>query len=385
MQIQQAPRLPRAFPTEKKSEAPPPPQNTPPEPGILSLAGERLIDLSYTAGALPKFIYPTVTGTPEQQALVWQALDNLPMHHAVRPVSIEVLPSLPKGPNLLGVNRTGVGAIQINAGGYGMTNPSEFRYTVTHEVGHSVDYRSGMFSAFSRQHPSANNPIYGKGPFVSDYAATQPPEDFAETYGEHHTRPHALRYINSAKADHQTQLDQPTYLEKLVDRPAFRETGKFVAAQFQAAPIARMGLEIARQAMVMNLAIHGTGEFVEGVSKGNGSRAVAGLLAAGAGVGLAMAPSVPMAGLYASAALGANRGLNEARMAGASPERKALATVAGAIGGTVGGFVAPLALVQAGYSLAGPIGGTVGLVVGGTMGSWLGSKWAAQAALGATS
>jgi len=50
----------------------------------------------------------------------------------------------------------------------------------------------------------------------------------------------------------------------------------------------------------------------------------------------------------------------------------------------VGGFVAPLALVQAGYSVAGPIGGTVGMVVGGLLGRYAGSTLAAKAALAIT-
>lgn len=362
----------------------PPLRPAPARPGILATLGESVADLSNVTGVLPKFIYPTVTGTPAQQALVWQALDRLPMHQAVRPISIEVVPSLSEGPKLLGLNRSTAGAISINAGGYGMSSPADFQDTVIHEVGHSVDYRAGSFSVFTGQHPSATVDCYGKGPFVSNYAKSDPAEDFAETYALHHQRPETLQSVNAAKAAHQAQLDQPAWLERMVDRPAFRETGRFIGQQFEGAPVVRTGLEVLRQAIVVTQTVLGVGEAVEGIVKGKPGQAVAGLLATGAGVGLAMAPALPWMGLAATAALGANRGLQLAAQGGASPARQSAATLAGAAGGALGGFAAPLALVEVGHSLAGPIGGCMGLVVGGLLGSYCGSRWAAQAALALT-
>lgn len=365
-----------------------PPQPEQPQGGdgfkrSLEYAGERALDIGYTLSALPKFIYPTVVGTPQQEAMTWAALNNLPMHEAVRPISIETLPSFKEGPNLLGVNRVALGTIRINAGGYTMENPADFQYTVTHEVGHSNDYKSGMFSLLTRQHPSASAP-FGQPGFVSDYSQTQPSEDFAESFAEHHTNPHHLDAVSPEKAEVLKKMDQPSFLEKLVDRPAYRETGKYIAQGFHSLPIARAGLELARQVTVANLAIVGGAETIQGVVSGDWDRAANGLLTSAAGASMAMAPTVPWLGVAATASLGAARGLRLAQAEDASAPRKAAATAAGAIGGTVGGFVAPLALVQAGYSLAGPIGGTVGLVVGGLFGSYYGGKLAAQAALAIT-
>ena len=368
------------LPEQPKSEQPQQSEG----PGIfsktLSYAGDRALDLGYAASALPKFIYPTVVGTPAQEAMTWAALDKLPMHQAVRPISIETMPSFSQGPNLLGVNRVAIGHIRINAGGYDMEFADQFNETVIHEVGHSNDYKSGMFSMLTRQNGSAN-PVFGKPGFVSEYAETQPAEDFAETYKVHHTRPQELQAVNPAKAEAMRKLDQPHFLEKLVDRPAYRETGKYIAQAFHSVPIARAGIELARQVTVANLAIMGGSEAIQGVVKGDWERAAGGTLLAGAGAGMAMAPTLPWLGVAATAALGANRGLKLAQDQGATGAQKVLASTAGAIGGTVGGFVAPLALVQAGYSLAGPIGGTVGMVVGGLFGGYYGGKLAAQAAL----
>ena len=369
-----------------KGQQPPQPEQ-PKGPGplkqALNYSGERLLDLSYAASALPKFIYPTVVGTPEQEAMTWAALDNLPMHEAVRPVSIETLPSFKEGPNLLGVNRVAIGRIQINAGGYDMEYAGQFKETVTHEVGHSNDYKSGIFSMVTRQHGSAHAP-FGQPGFVSEYSETQPAEDFAESFKVHHTRPEELQAVNPAKAEEMRKLDQPSYLERLVDRPAYRETGKYIAQGFHSLPLARSGLELARQVTVANLTIYGGSDAIQGIVKGDWDRAASGLLSAGAGAGLAMAPTVPWLGVAATAALGANRGLKLAQEQGANASQKAAASAAGAIGGTVGGFVAPLALVQAGYSLAGPVGGAVGFAVGGLFGGYYGGKLAAQAALSLT-
>ncbi|MBX3170827.1 MAG: hypothetical protein KF760_25700 [Candidatus Eremiobacteraeota bacterium] len=375
------------LPVKSQNDQPAPDPQQPRGPGALKKAldysGERLLDLGYATSALPKFIYPTVVGTPQQEAMTWAALDNLPMHEAVRPISIETMPSFKEGPNLLGVNRVAIGHIRINASGYDMEFPSQFQETVTHEVGHSNDYKSGMFSMLTRQHGSSHS-HFGKPGFVSDYAETQPAEDFAETYRVHHHNPQQLERINPAKAEEMRRLDQPHFLEKLVDKPAYRETGKYVARAFHSVPLARAGLELVRQVTVANLAIMGGSEAIQGVVKGDWERAAEGTLLAGAGAGMAMAPTLPWLGVAATAALGANRGLKLAQEQGASPAQKVAASTAGAVGGTVGGFVAPLALVQAGYSLAGPIGGTVGLVVGGLFGGYYGGKLAAQAALSLT-
>jgi len=299
------------LPVQGQKDQPRQPQQ-PEGPGIfsktLSYAGDRALDFGYAASALPKFIYPTVVGTPQQEALTWQALNNLPMHEAVRPISIETVPSFKEGPNLLGVNRVAIGHIRINAGGYDMEFADQFKETVTHEVGHSNDYKSGMFSMLTRQHGSAHAP-FGQPGFVSEYSETQPSEDFAETFKVHHTRPQELQAVNAAKAEEMRKLDQPHFLEKLVDRPAYRETGKYIAQAFHSVPMARAGLELARQVTVANLAVLGGSEAIQGVVKGDWERAAGGTLLAGAGAGMAMAPTLPWLGVAATAALGANRGL----------------------------------------------------------------------------
>jgi hypothetical protein len=374
------PTSPRRLPKAPPSEGPP----RQPKRSLLAAAGERVLDLGYTLSALPKFISPTIAGaTAEQQAWIAQSLDKLPFHHQVLPVSIEVLPSFSQGPNYLGLNRSVVGAITLNASGYDMDWKPQFQHTVVHEVGHSVDYSAGQFSWLSRTNPSARAP-YGQPAFTSEYGSTQPVEDFAESYAEHVLDPERLRRLNAQKANHQEQLSQPSLLQKWVDQPAYRETGKFIAQQFQSAPWMRMGLELTRQASVMMLATSGATQIYEGVKAKDASKISSGALQTAAGLTMGFTPALPWLGVAATGLLGAQRGLDLARAEGVSASRQVAASTAGAVGGTVGGFLAPLAAVPLGYALAGPIGGTVGLVVSGMLGGHFGATLSAKAALALT-
>jgi hypothetical protein len=348
----------------------------------VAQAGLRpLVSLNNTLSAVPKFIYPTVTGTADQQAMIWETLDKLPMHHAVRPNSIGVVPSIDGTPNILGRNLSPLGRVTLSESGHGMSNPDVFKNTVNHEVGHSVDHPSGFFSIFTKSRPSDSEP-FGAGPNVSDYAGTNPREDFAESYELHRHDPQALRDVNAAKADELQQLDKPTYLQRLVDRPAFRETGKWIGKQFQAYPQLRTGLEIVRQTGIFSLALAGSAKVTEGVIDKDSRDVALGLLQTGAGVGLALAPSVPWLGVAATAALGGSVGVKAAQDAQADAGRTVASMIGAGVGGVLGGFVTPLVATQLGYTLAGPAGGALALLAGGMLGGTLGAKLGAKFALG---
>ena len=362
-----------------------PVRRTPLKNSILQGVGRTLegsLDLSNTLSALPKFIYPTVTGSAEQKALVFGVLDRLPMHHAVQPTSIQVVPEFAQR-STLGTNKSPFGAIKINQDGYGMTNPDDFQGTVSHEVGHSVDHRGGMFSVLTQTRPSDSAP-FGSGPRVSEYAGTNPKEDFAESYQAHFQNPGQLQDVAPEKEAILQKLDKPGLLDQLVDRPAYRETGKWIAQQFESCPDVRTYMEVARQGSIAFLGLHGVGMVAQGLVDKSNSKVAQGILQSGASACLAATMQHPWLGLAAAASLGASRGLQVGEKAGADGARQTCAAVGGAVGGVLGGFAAPLALTQAGYSLAGPIGGAVGLVVGGVLGSQLGSRLGAKAALALT-
>lgn len=363
------------------------PTPTPPQPPKKPSVGQKIFDevalgaknLAYAQSAVPRFVYPSVFGTAAERNLIWETLDALPMRDAVRASSITVKETL-GSENLLGVTRPATGSIALNRTGWGMHDPTDFKYTLVHEVGHTVDFKGHTLSVISRTNESARAP-WGTPPNVSEYAGTAPPEDFAESYAEHRLDPERLQRINPDKAEALRRMDRPNFLERLVDRPAFKETGKFVGRALSIHPFVRSGLELGRQVAVLTLASEGIVGSFQGMFKGDAVATADGLLAGAAGAGLAFAHLNPMYGAGAMAALGGREGLHLALEKKASKAGTAAATFGGAVGGAIGGVAGPLGLTYAGYSVAGPIGGTVGLVVGGVLGNRLGSKLGAKAAL----
>lgn len=338
-----------------------------------------LRDLAYADKALPDFIYPSVFGTAAEKAQIWRTLDSLPMHDAVRPITVTVRESLGSD-NLLGVTRPAINSIDINRTGIGMSDPANFEYTLVHEIGHTRDYQNGgVVSVLTGGH-SADAP-YGSPAYVSRYAGTMKQEDFAETYANYRLDPEHLRNVNQAKYEDMQRLDRPNFMEALVNREEFRETGKFIGAALEIHPWVRYGLSFATTVAAFNLATGGVGEVMSGVNAKDNMTMLSGATQLAAGAGLMFAYKHPALGIAAMGALGAHRGLEIARHRGAREGACVAAAVGGALGGTVGGVAGPLGLTMLGYQVAGPIGGTVGLVLGGVLGNRLGASAGAHAGL----
>ncbi len=357
-------------------------QQPAPEPSVLDRVtrsvGDGLNHLAYAQRALPNFIYPSVFGTAAEKAQIWDTLDHLPMQDAVRPISIAVKETLGSR-NLLGVTRPAVNSIELNRTGYTMENPADFRYTLTHEIGHTRDYEGGVVNVLTGGH-SAHAP-FGRPGYVSDYAGTMKQEDFAESYADYRTNPNHLQQINPAKMEEMRRLDHQNFMQAFVDREEFRETGKFMGNLLGVHPYARMGLSFLTQLAAINLFTGGVGEVMSGVNAKDNMRTLSGATELTAGLSLMFVYKNPALGFVAMGALGANRGLKIAQKQGARDGACIAATVGGALGGTIGGIGAPLGLTMLGYQVAGPVGGAIGLVVGGVLGNRLGSMAGAHAAL----
>lgn len=348
------------------------------EPGVLDRVTDGLKDMAYAHRALPNFIYPSVFGTAAEKAAIWRTLDGLPMYDAVRPITITVKETLGSD-NLLGVTRPAINSIDLNRTGIGMTNPHEFQYTLTHEIGHTRDYEGGVVNVLTGGHSS--HAPFGHPQYVSRYAGTMKQEDFAESYAHYRMDPDHLRSVNQEKYDELQRLDRPNFMQSFVDREEFRETGKFIGHALEIHPYLRYGLSFATQLAAINLFTGGIGEVMSGVNAKDNMRTLSGATELVAGASLMFVYKNPVLGFAAMGALGANRGLSIARKQGARDGACVAATVGGAIGGMAGGVAGPLGLTMLGYQVAGPIGGTVGLVVGGVLGNRLGSAAGAHAAL----
>lgn len=347
-----------------------------PEPSPLV---DTIRDAFLTRAALPRIVYPSIlNATGAERAAITQVLDSLPLRDVANAPTITMRETL-GNPALLGVTRPAFGTIELNRTGYGMDRFERLQYTLVHEVGHTVDAPGRIPHMLVGLHSS--EAPFGTPPHVSDYAATQPVEDFAESYTEYRLAPERLQEVAPEKMRALEEIDRPRGLEALLEQPAFRESGKALGQALEAAPWIRTGAEFLGQFAVLSLGVFGSFALVEGVAEGDARKAVSGLVRAGAAASLGLAFQHPALGPVGLALLGADHGLQKASAAGASAGTTAAAMAAASAGGVVGGMGLPLGLTWAGYQAAGPVGGAVGLVLGSVVGHRLGASLGAKAAL----
>jgi hypothetical protein len=364
--------------------------------------------------ALPSFIYPAVTGSAAERQIIFDALSRLPLKDISAINTIRMVPALgvpSSGGVALGVTRVATGDMQLSRWGNSFrtingfaaaspqymhtdsVNPDLLRNTVLHEAGHAHDYQGGFFHMLS---PTSGHGPWGKGPFVTDYARTNAHEDFAESHAHYFESTKELQKVpglehsvtlrdaDPAKFKAMRDSEQPTFMERLVDRQAFRETGRLIGDWTSGAPLARTGLAVLSAWSVMNLLSGGAGELANNLGKDE-MQAVHGGLTLAAGVGLAFAFANPLLGPAALAALGARRGMEVADQSeDARAHTRSAATgaaVGGALGGLVGGVAGPLGGTCLGYAIGGPVGGAVGFLAGSLIGFRGGSTLGAEAGL----
>ena len=326
-----------------------------------------------TYKALPGFLYPSIFGTGAERELIVQTLDSLPLKDISKVSTVTMKDTLGSA-NLLGLNRPALGSISINRTGIGMGNPANVVETLVHEVGHSVDYPNKLPNLLLGGHSSSEP--FGEAPFITRYAGTKAPEDFAESYAHFKLEPDKLKSVAPEKYRALEEIDTNNFMENLVDRPAFRETGQLIGRVLEASPFLRWGIEFGAQISTMNLVAGGVGELAQG-------NVLRGALSTGAGAALAFSQSHPALGPAAMGLLGARSGLDLATSENAGTAGKAAAMVGGGVGGAVGGIVGPLGLTYAGHAVAGPVGGAIGLLVGAVAGQQLGSKVGGELGLAA--
>ncbi|MDQ7825332.1 MAG: hypothetical protein RDV48_21200 [Candidatus Eremiobacteraeota bacterium] len=383
--------------------------------------------------AFPKFIYPVFRGmTVDEAGLVLDALDSLPLKDVNSVKRIVMVPEMtsasgfafavPPDPFIhLARNQT----VAID--------PTWARTVAIHEVGHTKDFSTGPFGLMPAE--SMTGSLWGKPPYISDYAKTHRVEDFAESYATYHMNPSALKEQCPAKYERIRQLEELGPLDRLIDQPAFRDTGKFLGKAFGAVPYLRTGLSLLSFLTGFVQLIKGIGELRQASKSGDAQKKMEGTLDVAAGScfasklfcvpGLALdgakqalvrainegdvtaaeanaavqstvgALGGPLAAignwirtrifgkkLPAPAPQASNTGAPQGgqhkpdeKPAGLRGSLKAACIGAGGAAGTLtGGLVGPYLGLLAGYNAAGPVGGAIGLFTGCLMGVYAGNK-----------
>lgn len=373
----------------------------------LGKVGGAAISVGHTAAAIkdafPGFIYPSVHGaTPAEQQQIMKILDGLPLHHVSQVDTVSMVPEIPSGKPgwvTLGTAWDYPASAEIRLSRQELTTYDKMADTLIHEVGHTTDYSSRPF----RFGPTDSSKApYGQGDRVTDYAHTNNKEDYAESYQEYHQRPDRLREVNEAKYEGQKATNTPSFLQRLVDREEFRETGKTVANLMGPNKATRHVLESAAAAAGLIQVGHGVTQWVNSASSGDPLEHATGVLNTVSGA-IALSGAAPLAAVGVQAA---NQALTRAVRRGALSAEEVESTVTlpvrpieaafgrkaaqiqeqhrpgkvlavatgGALGGTAGALAGPYLGVLAGYHIAGGIGGAVGLVAGGALGFLGGSE-----------
>lgn len=365
----------------------------------------RVLATALTAGgsvarsfkAFPGFVYPSIhDATPAEYQQIMETLDSLPLKHVNDVKSIRMVPEIPNPhPNYVtnGNARSLVVSNQINLSRKELYTPEKLRGTLTHEIGHTSDFSTRPFGILPNR--SSHEP-YGEGPHVTNYAETNHYEDFAESYEEYHIRPENLREKTPEKYADMEEFNRQNFLERMVDRQEFRDTGKYVAEVIGPNRPARHIVQAAYHGASILQLSHGVSQWSTSRQTNDPMAHTSGILNTAAST-LFLSGMTPLAGM---AVQGAHHALSGAVARGqlkpkeveavvAAPVRpvealfgrekvkiekdhrvgKVVATAAGgAIGGTVGSLVGPYAGVLAGHAIAGGMGGAVGMVAGGLVG-----------------
>jgi hypothetical protein len=209
------------------------------ENSALANAG---IALGGLANSLPKFAYPTVAGaTAAEKAMIYGALDTLPLSGVTSAPTIDVVTGLEKA-GASGLATPLFSHSRIFLDRDQMALGKEWAQEVTvHEIGHTFDFTKGVGPIGNRSHWGGG---FGKAPFVSDYAHTNRMEDYAESYAHYHRSPKELLAAAPRKFETVAAHQQEGLVDKALDRPSVRDAGRRVGSAFEKAPYLRNALAL---------------------------------------------------------------------------------------------------------------------------------------------
>lgn len=370
--------------------------------------------------AFPKFIYPSVYKMTSQEVeFTMGVLDKLPLKDVNSVKGIEMLPSIPDASGLAYRNPA-VPYIQLSRAEANLSKAWAEEVTI-HEVGHTKDYSTALFGMF--RHESSTNEIWGKPPYISNYAKTNHWEDFAESYANYHLNPDKLKADCPEKFKRMQEMEKLGAFEKIIDRQAFRETGEYIGKQLAKVPYLTTGLNVLSYLVGFLQVAHGVGELTQARDTGDLKKKMDGTLDIAAGACFATkifcVPGLALDGAKQALDRAIDKGEITAAQGNAvvqntvgviggpiagiahwvkskfvkhqaqqkppqqqpQPEvtlgslfKAGSIAIGGAAGTLAGGMIGPYMGVVAGFSVAGPLGGAIGLLAGALVGIYAGNK-----------
>lgn len=271
--------------------------------------------------SLPNFIYPSISGaTATQRDAIYDALDKLPLKDVTASQTMQVIPGL-VDTGISGMSQPGLTHTRILLDESYIDNPARAEGLVHHEQGHAVDYSGG----YGLLGPVNWRGPFGTAPFVSDYASGNRYEDFAESYEHYHKDPAAFRAEFPEKAAIIEQHMRQSPLERLMDRPSVRETGRNVGEALGAVPHLRTVMETGL-ALLSPIQLHRGARYLEqGFVSGDEKLKAQGKMNLISGILLGLPGGAPLAmvasGLHLSMQMGIDDNPEKAKEANATADR----------------------------------------------------------------
>lgn len=394
---------------------------------FIDKASEAYYTIDDSLSSFPGFIYPSVTGaSAAEAAYTYQVLDKLPLKDVASVSNIEWVEEL-----FMTTDKT------AHASGVAYATPAPFvkiardqcgdlgkwaEKVIIHETGHTRDYSEGFLSVIQTE--TANSDIWGHGERITEYAKTNPREDFAESFMTYYTDPEALKAKCPEKYERIKELEEIGKFEGIVEQDAFRETGKWIGQKLSDYPYLQTIVKTGSYVLGGVALITDSADLIKGVKENDpelqmhgsmGATAtllsfsgfpIAGTAVDGARRALGRAidkgeitaeeanyvsshtAGAPLTGLvklgkWAHSKIFASKAENqvyEQNETTAQPgsehkvslkdSKKALAIGAGgAIGSALGSVAGIYAGVTAGFAIGGPVGGVIGLIAGAVLGN----------------
>lgn len=242
------------------------------------------------ARSLPKFAYPTLANaTAAEKAVIYGALDKLPLSGVTSAPTIDVVTGLEKAgasglaTPLFSQSRIFLDRDQMALGAHWAQE------VTTHEIGHTFDFTKGVGPVGTRNFWGGG---FGKAPFVSDYAGTNRMEDYAEAYAHYHRSPDELLAKAPAKYEAIARSQQPGLVDQALDRPSVRDAGRQVGTAFERAPYLRNLIALGSSLVSPFQIYRGATNLEVGLKRGDGKAKFDGKmqLASGAALLTGVAP-----------------------------------------------------------------------------------------------
>ena len=251
---------------------------------------DNTLDVATALQSMPKFMYPTVMGaTDAQREVIYNALDQLPLHQATASQTMQVVPDL-LDTGISGMSQPGASHIHILLDESRLNSARNGTELVLHEQAHAVDY-SGGFGLVGAHNWKGG---FGRAPFVSGYAESNRYEDFAESFEAYSLDPEGFRSEFPAKAAHLDRIAQTDVVTESLDTPRVRSAGRQTATEIGKVPYLRTGLELAGSLVAPVQVYRGSTKLLDGLESGDMEKQLDGKFALAGGLFLTVPGAAPL-------------------------------------------------------------------------------------------